>query len=303
MKDDDEVVVEEEEEKSDATVILEVGGDDDEKGKDEEGEGDEGGEEEGEEDETGDEGEDEDEGEDSKPAKRAPTVKEIIAEVRAEEREAKGESEKKEEGPKKYSVEELDAAEDKLEEMLEDREIDRVKYRQYMRNINRIRREMDDDALAMRIEGNRRKQGTDEMIENWASENAPEYLNTRTKASQEAVKWAMNTLGAEQRGDEWVLSKKVGQVAFGVLHKGQQGGNGEREAGRREGLADKKARAEELRGRDTKVPSSKGGKDKDAPVTKAESAVAKRLGLSKDQTKLARKIKNAGKNAVVEAGG
>lgn len=242
---------------------------------------------------------------DSQADGSTPSIREIIKEVREElEGEKKKEEPKDSAGPKTYTHDELNSAEDRLDEMLDEGEITKSVYRQYMRNIQNIRDSMKEQELVLKIQEGRKKQTAEEMITGWAKQNAPEYLDGRTAQYRDAIEWAESTLGAEKRGDVWMLPAKVAAVAFGVLHKGQSGTKegDERKKGYEEGVRDKAARAAELRSRDQKPPRPT-DKTGEGPASKDEKKVMEELGLPPERLSTYRKLKSMSTNrAVVEVG-
>lgn len=234
---------------------------------------------------------------------KEPTFKELLEEAKEEIR---GETKKGEDkGPQTPTLEELDEAEDKLELMLDNEEIDRLTYRKYMRNIAKIRKGMEEEALVLNLEAKRTRKSAEENLSSWAQTNAPEFLDVRKKETKDAVEWAKDYLGAEQKGDMWIVPKKVGQIVFGVLYRGNQSakeGEGGKDKGYEKGVKDAQKRDAELRNRDTRVP--KGGKKEDAtsPATADEREVMERLGL-KDLKAYRRMKKMSGsKMATVQVG-
>lgn len=244
--------------------------------------------------------EEEDEGDDEEEVEEKPDFKSMLDSAK-EEWKAELEKMPKEQEKKGYTEVELDEAEDKLEAMLENEEIGRVEYRRYMRNIQKIRADMREGDIESKIIRKQVRESSEKAITRWAEENAPDLANPRTKEYRDGVTWAKDTLGVEKGSDgNWVIPAKVAPIMFGILHKGQKGGDEAEKKGYEKGVQDKEARRKELSSRDTKVPKSK-KTTIDAPATATEKKVMGELGLK--NLKLYRKMKGSGeKGAVVEVG-
>ena len=252
------------------------------------------------EEEDKDEPEEKDESEKKgKPAEKVPPIKDLIEEAKEDLRKELGK--KADSQQKTYTHDDLNAAEDKLDEMLDDAEIDRATYRKYMRNIQNIRKTLDEQELVLKIEKGRKKETAEQGITAWAQEHSPELLDKRTKEYKESMTWAESTLGAYKSGDDFVIPGKVGPVVFGILYKGQKGDqSAEQGKGKsktyEDGLREKKAREKELRSRENGPPRDKGKSGKDSPPTEQEKEVMERLGIS--SISRYRKLKSMAKGQV-----
>ena len=304
MDDDEEVVVDKTEEAGEEEDnVLILGLDDDDEGKEEKGE------EEAGKDEDEEVKGDEDEKQAETPPPPAPTFRELIEEAKKELKD-EGVKETPKDSKHPHTPEELDRAEEQLAEMMEAETITFSKYHMYMKNIAGFRKAMDEEALVLNFEKRRSKQTAEEGLVQWAETNAPEYLSPRKKEYKDAIEWAEKALGAEKRGDMWIISEKVGAIAFGVLHKGNQSAQepdkktetpkkSDKDLGYEKGVKDSKARDAELRGRENKVPKTGTG-GKDAPISSLESEVMERLGLTDLKRYRSMKKMGEGKLATVE---
>ncbi len=300
MRDDDDTGDDKGGEEEDGITIVGLEEGDDQTGGDEGGEGEKKGDEVDPKEGEGEKKGRETDGESHRQVSESgPSVQDLINEIRSEVKDKP-----KKEEDERPSIAKLDDAEIKLANMLDDEQISTIDYLKYMRNIQAHRDSHKEDALVIRMEGNRKRQTSEEGLETWAEKNAPTLLDGRSADSRAGIKFGEQILGAEKKGDMYIISEKVARIAFGVLEKGQRAGgeNGENAQKAREAaLKESKAREAELGSRDNRIPTDKKRGDKDAPVTTAERKALKRTGNDPNNpvhVSRYRKIKQAGASKV-----
>jgi hypothetical protein len=211
--------------------------------------------------------------------------------VRNELRAELGKDEKPSDKKKIHTKEELRAYARQLEQKYYDREISHAEYVAYKEQL--------DDLNEERIREDFKRENTrefsraraEENVNNWATQNSPDLLDKRTKASRDAVAFGTQYLGAELADGVWTLPESVGRVLFSLA-------SGAQEQTEREQAAENRGREKALRDRDLrdggKPPGSKDSSDKKKVkkgLSEVERDVKERLGLSPNAMKFYKRIK------------
>lgn len=192
-----------------------------------------------------------------------------------------------------YTEEQLGSAEDEADKQLDDGQITQAQHRKYMRQVQQIRDRQNKDRFKSEWENERRRGDAERNVLGWAKENAPQFLDRRSKESREAEDFGVNVLGGQRQGDGWVFSDKVTQVMLGLLHRATTGKDAEKQkevekAAFERGVKAKETRRNDLKGNEPPVSSSKTKHDE--PVNDKEKEVMERLGIK--NLGLYRKFKN-----------
>jgi len=192
----------------------------------------------------------------------------------------------------RFSEPDLSKAEDELDEKIESGEIGAKEARRLQRIIDGHRTTNRDEEQVARRDLESRMGSAERSVTMWAKDNAPAYLEEDSKESKEAETFLMETLGAHKHGDYYVLSKKVGRIAAGILN--QANSRTQKDTG--------PARKKELA---SKQPARTGppGKSKLAEVTRAERDILSSVGLRKERVGLYHQFKKAGMRKPVEVDG
>ena len=192
----------------------------------------------------------------------------------------------------RFSEADLSKAEDELDEKIEAGEVGAKEARRLQRIIDGHRTTNRDEEQTARRDIETRMDSADRTVTMWTKDNAPAFLEEDSKESKDAEQFLMGTLGAQKHGDYYVLSKKVGRIAAGILN--QANSRTQKDTG--------PARKKELA---SKQPARTGppGKSKLAEVTRAERDILSSVGLRKERVGLYHQFKKAGMRKPVEVDG
>jgi hypothetical protein len=189
---------------------------------------------------------------------------------------------KKEE--KVYSDVEFKAARREVARRYEAGEIGFGQYQDALDQIDDVREGQRAVRLKSEWSSERNRQDAERNVVAWARENAPQFLDARTKEARDAETFAAETLGVVDDGDYYKISKKIGRIAWGLLHASTTGKSKDavseaEKRGVEKGVKMKDTRREDLKKLDT---PPKGGKDSGgkAPVSDEDRKVLENLGVS-----------------------
>lgn len=192
----------------------------------------------------------------------------------------------------RFGEADLAKAEDELDDKVEAGEIGAKEARRLQRIIDGHRTTNREEESAQRREVETKMGSADRTVTMWAKDNAPAYLEEDSKESKEAETFLMDVLGAQKHGDYYVLSKKVGRIAAGILNQANSKTQKDTGPERKKELA-------------SKQPARTGppGKSKLAEVTRQERDILSSVGLRKERVGLYHQFKKAGMRKPVEVDG
>lgn len=211
--------------------------------------------------------------------------------------------EKAKEEKKIYTKEELRNYRRQVEQKREDGEINNAQYLAYLEQIDDLNEERIRYDLARETDRRSTRQRAEQNVEFWATQNAPDLLDGRTKRSKESTEFARRELGAVLENGNWVIPENVGRVLFGLAYGTQdETANKIKEAeakGREQALKEKEVRERDL-GNIDKPPKSGTGKAAKPAIPEVANEVKARLDLTPRQMKTYLKLRGSKKSGTVE---